>query len=220
MTMNRQIGTSWSTVLACIFLTQLCLAEGAWDEATGYLEEALAIGGADHPDAQGLLAECDLRAGRAEDARARLVLLRERRDLLEYRLPCPSLVLAEAHMALGDAGAADQVVARAIAGARDEQARLLLTEALRVQAMVRIKQGRWDEAERALEEGLSLARGTPYPYAEARLLHVSGALHLQKREPEPGRQRLEEALAILRRLGARRDAERVAQAVADLAPRA
>jgi hypothetical protein len=123
-------------------------------------------------------------------------------------------------VALGDVGAADQVVARAIAGARDEQARLLLTEALQVQAMVRIKQGRWDEAERALEEGLSLARGMPYPYAEARLLHVCGALHLQKREPEPGRQRLEEALAILRRLGALRDAERVAQAVVDLAPRA
>jgi tetratricopeptide (TPR) repeat protein len=214
MLMNRQIGASWSTVIPVGFLAQLCLAEGAWDEAAGYLEEALAVAAPlDVPIVQCLVAEVALRAGRAEDARARLAPLCERRDRPEYSLPCPSLVLAEAHLALGEVVEAEQVVARAIAAARDEQARLLLVEALRVQAMVRIKQGRWAEAERALEEGLSLARGMPYPYGVARLWHVSGELHLQK--GEPARERLQEALALFWRLGARKDAERVAQALGE-----
>jgi hypothetical protein len=39
-------------------------------------------------------------------------------------------------------------------------------EALRVQAMVALRRQHWVEAGRALEEGLALARGMPYPYAE------------------------------------------------------
>ena len=56
----------------------------------------------------------------------------------------------------------------------------------------------------------------PYPYAEGRLLHVYSEMHAQKGEPEPARERLEAALAIFRRLGARKDAERTEQALADL----
>jgi hypothetical protein len=48
---------------------------------------------------------------------------------------------------------------------------------------------------------------------------MSGAMHVQKGEPEPARERLEAALAIFRRLGARKDAEWVEQAIADLLPR-
>jgi hypothetical protein len=56
----------------------------------------------------------------------------------------------------------------------------------------------------------------PYPYAEARLLHVYGLMHAQKGGPEPARERLEAALALFRRLGARKDAERVEQAIGAL----
>jgi hypothetical protein len=89
-----------------------------------------------------------------------------------------------------------------------------LVDALWVQAMVAIRQGRWEDAERPLEEGLSLARSMPYPYGEGRLLHAAGEMHVRKGEPEPARQRLEAALAIFRRLGARKDAERVERALA------
>src|SRR5437773_770097 len=41
--------------------------------------------------------------------------------------------------------------------------------------MVATRQQRWEDAEQALQEGLSLARSMPYPYAEARLLHVYGS---------------------------------------------
>src|SRR5438067_13468294 len=55
-----------------------------------------------------------------------------------------------------------------------------------------------------------------YPYAEASLLHVYGALHAQEGEPEPAREWWEAALAIFRRLGARKDAEQVEQAITAL----
>ena len=67
-----------------------------------------------------------------------------------------------------------------------------------------------------LEEGLTLAHSMPYPYAEGRLLHVYSAMHAQKREPQPTRERLEAARAIFRLLGARKETERVEQALAAL----
>jgi predicted HTH transcriptional regulator len=51
---------------------------------------------------------------------------------------------------------------------------------------------------------------------EARTLRVYAVIHLQKEEPEPARERLEAALAIFRRLGARIDAEQVEQAITSL----
>ena len=56
------------------------------------------------------------------------------------------------------------------------------------------------------------------PYAEGRLLHVYGEMNVQKGKPEPAGERLEAALAIFRRLGARKDAGPVERALADLLP--
>ena len=56
----------------------------------------------------------------------------------------------------------------------------------------------------------------PYPYGEARLLHVYGQMHVARGEPGPAHARLEAALAIFRRLGALKDVERVEQALVDL----
>jgi hypothetical protein len=78
-------------------------------------------------------------------------------------------------------------------------------DALRVQAMVATRQHHWSEAEQALEEGLTLARSMPYPYAEGRLLHVYGLMHVHKGEPELARERLEAALAIFRGLAKNQD---------------
>jgi hypothetical protein len=57
----------------------------------------------------------------------------------------------------------------------------------------------------------------PYPYAEARLLHLSGRLQAQVGKPEAAQQQLMAALAIFQRLGARKAIEQVEQ---DLAIRA
>jgi tetratricopeptide (TPR) repeat protein len=63
---------------------------------------------------------------------------------------------------------------------------------------------------------LALARAMPYPYAEARLRHACAQMHHQRGELESARVHLEAALALFRRLGARRDAAQVDQALASL----
>jgi transposase len=97
--------------------------------------------------------------------------------------------------------------------------RLVVVEALRVQTLIALPHEQWTEAARSLEEGLALARSMPYPYAEARLLHVYGRLHSQKGEPQAARERLEAARAIFARLGARTDAGQVEQALGQLSPK-
>jgi hypothetical protein len=67
-----------------------------------------------------------------------------------------------------------------------------------------------------MEEGLALARGMPYPYAEARLLHVAGVLHAERGAPELAREQWEAALADFTRLGALADVARTAQALGTL----
>jgi tetratricopeptide (TPR) repeat protein len=89
-------------------------------------------------------------------------------------------------------------------------------QALRVQALVLSKQERWEEAEQALQEALTLCRGMATPYAEAKTLYVAGLVSQQKRAFEPARQRLEAALSICTRLGEWFYALRIEQALAEL----
>jgi len=96
---------------------------------------------------------------------------------------------------------------------RADDRRLALVEALRVQALVALRQERWAEVARALEEGLRVVREIGYPYAEARLLHVFGLLRIQTGPPTEARERLQAALTILRQLGARGEAAQVQQAL-------
>ena len=174
-----------------------------WAERTG-----------DLPDIHGLLAERELLQGRPDAALARLTPLLDHPGTAPIELTPLLPLVAWAHLERGEVATAAEAVARGIAHARAQHHRLALVNALRVQAMVATRQGCWAQAEQALEEGLALARRMPYPYAEACLLHVSGALHAQKGEPEPACERLEAALEIFRRLGARKDVESVEQALA------
>jgi hypothetical protein len=161
------------------------------------------------------MAERDLLVGRPDRARARLLPLLDRPGLQELYVTNLLPPLAGAHLELGEVAEAAEIVAQAIARAQAQDNKLALVDALRVAAMVALRRQRVAEVEQALEEGLALARTMPQPYAEARLLQVSGQMHLQKGEVGLARERLEAALAIFRRLGARQDAERVAQAMAD-----
>jgi predicted negative regulator of RcsB-dependent stress response len=129
-----------------------------------------------------------------------------------YVLP----VLAWAYLEANEVEQAAATVAHAVARMRPENLRLMLAEALWVQARVRGQQGQVAEATQAVEEGIALARDLPYPYAEARLLCVHGHLHLQQGNTDAARQRLEAALAIFHRLGACKDADRVEHEVAAL----
>jgi tetratricopeptide (TPR) repeat protein/transcriptional regulator with XRE-family HTH domain len=222
MAINRRIGVSWDAALPPLFLGLLCLAEGSWETASRHLQDSSAMAERSGDPfvlrwAQSLLAECDLLAGHAEAACTRLRPLLDQPGLEELVVTTDVLPrLAWAHLELGDTDPAANVAAQAVRRARAANTQLGLADALRIQAMVRIRQEHCAEAEHALEEGLSLVRSMPYPYAEARLLHVYGELHLQRGEPQQARERLDAALAIFRRLGARKDAERVEQALAML----
>ena len=212
---------SWCAPYPLMGLGQLSLAEGAWEAATGYLEESLipaeAAGDVQALRyAQSLLAERDLLDGRPEAVITRLSPLLDRPGLEEVSVTEILPLLAWARLELGDHDAAWEIVQQSVARARARRYRLILVDALRVQGLVALRQKWWLEAARALDEALSIAESIPYPYGRARALHIYGLLHVEIGEPEPARERLEEALAILQRLGARRDSARVEQALSGL----
>jgi tetratricopeptide (TPR) repeat protein len=204
---------------AAAYLGESYLAAGEWDRAMRCAQEVIVAtegGMVTHPryrHAQGLLAELDLYCGRPGSARDRLLPLAADENTFATWIRTQ---LAWAYLELGELDRATELVARALAQARSERHLVRLVEALRVQGMVLA--GRWqgDQAAMALEEGLALAPSLPFPYGEARLLHIYGRLHLQRGEPAAARERLEAALAIFRRLGARKDTERAEQLLAAL----
>jgi tetratricopeptide (TPR) repeat protein len=219
--MCQRVGTSWVSMYCLLDLGRLCVAEGAWAEAAQCLEESLTLAERFGDlyvirATQCALAERDLLVGQAAAAHERLRALLDRPGLQEASVSVLLSRLAWALLDWDDVAGAAAIAAQAAARTRRENMRLHLTDALRVQAKVATRQGHWSEAAQALEEGLTLARSMPCPYAEARLLHVYGHMHAQKGEPGPARERFEAALAIFRRLGACKHVERVEQAIADL----
>jgi hypothetical protein len=93
---------------------------------------------------------------------------------------------------------------------------LNLVEAVRIQARVRMAQQRWVEAEQLLGGILARTQSSCYPWGEARVVDVYGLLHILQGEAEPARQRLDAALAIYRRLGAKKDVVRLEDALGGL----
>lgn len=59
-------------------------------------------------------------------------------------------------------------------------------------------------------------RSTPFSYLEGRILLQLSDAYRKRGEPDRARERLEEALAIFRRLGAQPDIERAERALAML----
>jgi tetratricopeptide (TPR) repeat protein len=223
--MLRSTGTVNGVVFALHELGELALWEGDWEEASRQLEECVALA-EPQGDLQFLrqahrpLAELDLLQGRPEAALARLEPILDRPGLQEHDVTSLLPVLAWACLALGDVARATRVLTEAIDRVTTQQNRLALIDALRIKGMLLSHQQQWDKAAAAFEEAASLARSMPYPYAEARALEAHGMMAIRKVtqrvpgfEGEQGRQRLEQALAIYRRLGAKKDIERTEQAL-------
>jgi tetratricopeptide (TPR) repeat protein len=215
-------GASHVVAPPLLLLGRLCLAEGSWDESSRYLEagRSAAQGSASVGlllAVQALLAERELLAGRPDTDCARLAALLAAAGQELWFDAHVQPTLAWAHLERGEVAAAAEVVGQAVRRARDVTYRRGLVEALRVQALVADRQGRWEDAESSLAEGLALARSMADPYVEGRLLHVYGAMLARKGQLVPARQRLEEALAILRCLGARKAAAQVEGSITTLA---
>jgi tetratricopeptide (TPR) repeat protein len=208
-------------VYALEWYGELAFRSGEWETALPALEEGVAMASRNQ-ERQGLrrmqtlLAEHDLLESRPQAARALLVPQLDRPGVEEHDVTWILPTLGWAHLELGDVQTAAETAGQADRRARAQSFRLALVDAIRVQAMIAVRQQRWAEAEQALEEGLALTRSMPYPYAEGRLLHVYGEMHNQKSQLALARERLEAALTIFRRLGARKDVERTELALAAL----
>jgi len=227
-TLDEQIEGTWVFAYPVLALGTLRFLEGNWDEAGRYLGEAVAVAGRneDMKDMEVLrwarlrLVERDILSGQREaiaDIPGQIAPLLDRPEVREagwHELDVSALLprLAWAHLELGDADRATEVAEEGVGRARAQGHRIALADALWVRGMVAARQGRWEEAAAALDEGLEVARAMPYPYAEARTLEAYGRMSLSRGEPEAARERLGAALAIFDRLGARKDAERVGQA--------
>jgi DNA-binding SARP family transcriptional activator len=202
----------------------LGLAEGHGKTATHLLEQAVTLAERTRAFevvhwAQAGLAERDLLLGRPQAARARLDPLLGRLEELDiYTAQCVPF-LAWAYLDLNETERAQALLRYLRTKPAGQGNRLMLTNARRIQALVAMRAGDWDEAVTALDEALSMAHAMPYPYAEAKALSVYGRLHWAVGEPKQARVRFTAALAILNRLGERLYANHVEQALAGLQPR-
>jgi ATP/maltotriose-dependent transcriptional regulator MalT len=225
LAVGRQAGTLAISAFPPLFMARLCLATGEWAEGARLIAESMSLPDRDrHPVAlelaKGLLAQLDLLEGRPDSARTRILSLSPAtyRDgtFAELEPHGYGPLLALAHLQLGDLAEAERVVDETVVHARATQAQPGLVEALRVAALIALRQGRPADAAACLDEALPLARAMPYPYAEARLLAAYGSLHVERDAPEVARQHLEAALAIFQRLGAGKDVEHTAQQLTSL----
>jgi tetratricopeptide (TPR) repeat protein len=163
------------------------------------------------------LAELDLLRGDPASAEARLLPLLDRDGMVELDVNALLPLLVWAHLDLSKVEAAQMLATQTVARLRTQHDQLNLVDALRMEAIVHIRQQRWDEAEAALQEALALAREMPYPYAEAKVLSIYGDLLVASSQPEQAREQYEAALTILRSLGEVPFAERIERALAEMA---
>jgi adenylate cyclase len=190
------------------YLGLLALWEGDWVESRRLLEEALAIGlrtgeRVVQEEVHAFLAEIEILTGQPENAVRRVEDIATR-EAPDYHVP---VVLVWALLESGRVDEAAALGERIVQEARRASAMTYLIEALRVQGMVLRCLCRTEEAQAILGEGRALARDLPFPYDEARFLHQLGLLQKAAGHETAARQHLEEARAIFRRLGARKDAE-------------
>jgi transcriptional regulator with XRE-family HTH domain/tetratricopeptide (TPR) repeat protein len=189
-----------------------------------------------------LLSELDLLAGRADVAAARLQKEIERAKAsfasvphartdtawvdagLYSPLPAAGLVTrllaytAWANLELGDRTRSRETLARARQLADSHGNRMARVDIERVAAMLALREGRWDEAEQALEQPLAICLRAPYPYAEAKVRYLYGQAHAAAGRPADARQQYHAAVALCTRLGERRYHAHVERALA-LLPR-
>jgi transcriptional regulator with XRE-family HTH domain/tetratricopeptide (TPR) repeat protein len=185
-----------------------------------------------------ILSELDLLAGRAEVAAARLQSEIERAQPtsasvphmrtdtawvdagLYSPLPAAGLVTrllvyaAWADFELGDRTRSHETLARARQLADSHGNRMALVDIERVAAMLALREGRWDEAEQALEQALAICLHAPYPYAEAKVRYLYGQADAAAGRPADARQQYHAALAVCARLGERRYRAHVERALA------
>ena len=202
---------------------------GAWQQARAYLEGTLQAARSlrivhDERVALTHLANLDLLDGRPQDAVIRLHPVTADRSVpaaedLTWDTPVELLsVLAQAHLELGELDRARAYAGLAVDHARRMGGWMQGIRALEVYGMVLAHDGHHDLARAAYQEGLDRAGTIRFPYGQARLLYAYGLFDRQRQEHGAARAKFAQALAILERLGADHDADRLRRAIADTPP--
>jgi tetratricopeptide (TPR) repeat protein len=219
--MASRLGPSFISSWSLAYLGQFYVGLGAWEDAAHAFDEALTMAKRLQWSAlqwyvQSCLAELEVLRGCPDAAVALLEPVLDEPDVDWRSAVMLPATLAWAYLARDDVTAADEMAERAASEAVRRQDLVHMVGSLRVQGMVLSRQRRRERAETTFQEALALARTMAYPYAEARILVEYGLLHGQRGEPDPARKRLEEALAVFQRLGAKKDIERTEQALAGI----
>lgn len=208
-TIVSQTGTSWVSPFPRMAHGALLLARGQWSLATQQITEAIDLAKRTANIevlrwAHSTVAEYELLHGRLnaiESARNQLEELLDRHGQEEVDVTRILPLLAWAYVEMGDEKRARDLLAQAESRARVLNLRPALALALRIEALVAIRQSRWQTAEKALEEALTLCRAMPHPYAEAKTLYMYGLMYLAHNELGGARTHLASALEIVRQLG-------------------
>ncbi len=206
LALGRESGGIWGVGFPGFGRGHLALIQGQAEVAVQHFAEATALAERGHNLSllrliQLALAEAELIAGQPEAALARLRPLLDQSDQEELDVTELLPVLAWARLDAGESDEAVALLSTCLRRAREQEARIVVPNALRVQARRERQLEYWDEAERMLDEALALCRSMPYPYAEAKTLYEYGLLHLQQGQSSQARERFEAALAICDHLG-------------------
>jgi transcriptional regulator with XRE-family HTH domain/tetratricopeptide (TPR) repeat protein len=214
-------GAPWVAAMVHEASGRLALVAGDHGEAARLLEDALTQ--AEHSGdlqrvraVQLAQAECELLSGEAAAARDRLLPLLDRPGMEETDVNALLPTLAEAYLLLGAAEEADALAERTCKRLRAQGDRLILMAGLHVRARAAMRRQRWELAQAAAEETLSLSRAIASPYAEARALAACGELWAARGDEPRARDIWKAALAICTRLGERPLTEQMRRALAQL----
>jgi class 3 adenylate cyclase/tetratricopeptide (TPR) repeat protein len=213
----RSADTSWYSSYSMAGLGYLNLLEGERDQGMRDLAEAVDIAERNE-DLQGLRIHTYLAIQEVLDGRPHEAIARMERLQTLHRSAGRETYLWPLTWALLEAGFEDRAATMAhdVGDDRLFEGRLERPDVLRVQAMVAMRQERWEDATRHLEEGLAMTREIGMPFHEALLLLECGQMHAARGETDHARHCLEESLTLLRQLGATPYAQRVDDAIARL----
>lgn len=216
--MAGRIDTATPLPMTVCDLGHLTVCEGDWDAGEALLSEASSLHEEGDPDhlPQLYLAYLDVRRGRPQAVIERLTPLLDRSGYEEFFATPLLPPLVHAHVDVGDIERAEVLVLDALRRAESDANRLDLVAALLAQAHLREKQGRDDGARDILRDVVRHAREMSFPAAEAEALFQLGALAIKCGDAGAARAALHEARAIWVLLGARKDLERVEEALAKL----
>lgn len=116
--------------------------------------------------------------------------------------------LTHALLSVGDVESAQQLVDDAMPIAEAWANPDVVQSWILLRGMVMARHERWEDAEQAFEGAVDIARTLSMPYEEAQALHEWGVMLQHAGRQEEAGAKLQEALEIFARLGARHDIER------------